>query len=319
MRLLIPSLILASLAAAAPPPRTTGWIRAADGLKLYYERIGNGPQVVVLPLGFWLQPEFERLAAPSRSVIFYDQRNRGRSDAAPQATLAEEVRDLESLRRQLGIPKFSLIGYSYLGLMTVLYALEHPDRVDGIVQLGPVSLKFGATYPPDEQDADFQLEKAVPAPLVAEYRKATETGMAERQPREFCELSWRVMRYRLIGDPANVDRLNDSKCQYENEQPARQMKFWMEVRMAEMEQLVVPRDRVAKLGQRVLTIHGTRDRNAPYGAGKEWVRLLPNARLVTVQGAAHQSWAEAPDLVFGSIETFLSGKWPPRAERPAPR
>ena len=39
------------------------------------------------------------------------------------------------------------MGYSYLGFMVVLYAMDHPDRVERLVQLGPVPRKFGTEYP----------------------------------------------------------------------------------------------------------------------------------------------------------------------------
>lgn len=34
--------------------------------------------------------------------------------------------------------------------------------------------------------------------------------------------------------------------------------------------------------------------------------MLPNARLVTIDNAAHAPWVEAPDEVFGAIDEFLS-------------
>jgi hypothetical protein len=43
--------------------------------------------------------------------------------------------------------------------------------------------------------------------------------------------------------------------------------------------------------------------------------MLPGARLITVAGAAHFPWIEAPELVFSSVDTFLRGKWPMQAER----
>ena len=68
----------------------------------------------------------------------------------------------------------------------------------------------------------------------------------------------------------------------------------------------------------VLTIHGTRDRNAAYGAGREWAQLLPNARLLTVKDAAHFPWVDDPKLVFDSINVFLSGRFPKQAEKVQP-
>ena len=89
-----------------------------------------------------------------------------------------------------------------------------------------------------------------------------------------------------------------------------------------VQKLDVPRERVARLQKPVLTIHGTSDRNAPYGAGREWAYLLPDARLVTLQGAAHQAFAERPEVVRPAIDEFLRGGWPAAAEKvtgdPAP-
>jgi 2-hydroxy-6-oxonona-2,4-dienedioate hydrolase len=60
----------------------------------------------------------------------------------------------------------------------------------------------------------------------------------------------------------------------------------------------------------VLTIHGRKDRSAPYGGGQDWVSRLPDARLLTVENAGHAPWIEQPATVFGAIATFLSGRWP---------
>jgi pimeloyl-ACP methyl ester carboxylesterase len=78
--------------------------------------------------------------------------------------------------------------------------------------------------------------------------------------------------------------------------------------------LDIPKESIAKLTFPVLTIHGTKDRNAPYGGGREWDMLLPNARLISVPGAAHASWVDFPEIVFPSIDAFLNGQWPKRAE-----
>ena len=65
----------------------------------------------------------------------------------------------------------------------------------------------------------------------------------------------------------------------------------------------------------VLGVHGTKDRSAAYGGGREWALLLPNARLLTIENAAHAPWIEAPRTVPGAIQTFLEGEWPEGAEK----
>jgi len=315
--LLALSVLGASVQAASTPALQSarnGYLTTHDGLKLAYRVVGSGPRAIVLPLGFILERDFARLASPERTLIFYDQRNRGRSDAvAPEKlSIHDEVRDMDTLRAHFGLEKFTPVGYSYLGLMVVLYALEHPNRVDAIVQLGPVPMRFDRQYPPHLRADD--REEVLGKDRLAALDRLVESGMPGRQPREFCERQWEVTRVGLVGDPSHVARLGSGFCELPNEWPIAFMKMWPH-RQQEMRALIVTRERLAPLTQRVLTIHGTRDRNAPYGAGREWAATLPNARLVTVRGAAHQSWADEPDLVFGAIDQFLSGAWPATAER----
>jgi pimeloyl-ACP methyl ester carboxylesterase len=60
----------------------------------------------------------------------------------------------------------------------------------------------------------------------------------------------------------------------------------------------------------ILVIHGAKDRNAPYGGDRDWAGMLPNARLLTIENAAHAPWIEAPERVFEGIDSFLGGAWP---------
>ena len=55
---------------------------------------------------------------------------------------------------------------------------------------------------------------------------------------------------------------------------------------------------------------------APYGSGREWASTLPDARLLTIPGAGHASWLEAPDVIFPAIRAFLRGEWPKAEEKP---
>jgi pimeloyl-ACP methyl ester carboxylesterase len=294
---------------AASEADEQGHVTTHDGLKLAYRKIGTGPTAVMVPLGFLLQADFGRLAGPGRTLVFYDQRNRGRSEAvAPEKlSIHDEVRDMETLRSHFGFSRFTPIGYSYLGLMVLLYAIDHPDRIDRLVQLGPVPMRFDTEYPPDLRADD--REEAIGKERLAALDALMKDGLPERDPKEFCRRQWEAMRYVLVGDPARVDRLGDGFCDLPNEWPTAFMRMWPH-RQAEMKQLQITPEQLARVKNPVLTIHGTRDRNAPYGAGREWASRLPDARLLTVDGAAHQSWADAPERVFGAIDRFLSGEWP---------
>ena len=64
----------------------------------------------------------------------------------------------------------------------------------------------------------------------------------------------------------------------------------------------------------VLVVHGTKDRSAPYGGGRDWALRLSNARLLTVEDAAHAPWIERPERVLGPLREFLGGVWPEGTE-----
>ena len=57
-----------------------GYVLVEDGLRLYYQVVGDGPDIVVIPSASWMLADLAALAS-GRTLIFYDERSRGRSDA----------------------------------------------------------------------------------------------------------------------------------------------------------------------------------------------------------------------------------------------
>ena len=311
-------LACASVPAAAktphPAPQTEGYVSTADGVRLYYQKVGKGKQTVIIPAALFLADDFRQLA-DGRTLIFYDMRNRGRSDAVKdmaRVNIHEDVRDLEAIGAHFGVKRFSTIGYSYLGMMVMLYAKEHPDRIERVVQLGPVPLKFGTEYPPQYVNRDD--EQIVDGAKYREMKKQESEGYDKSHPQEFCEMQWEVLRVRLVGDPAHVARLRNSNCDLPNEWPVNLDRHFS-AHFTSVQKLDIPWSEMQKVTAPVLTIHGTKDRNAPYGSGREWASKLPNARLLTIEGGAHNSWVDAPEVIFPAIREFLNGKWPPAAKK----
>ncbi|HKY03894.1 MAG TPA: alpha/beta hydrolase [Blastocatellia bacterium] len=327
--LLVGMLAICCASGAASPPRQSGqesplgisveegYVTTDDGTRLFYQKTGNGPQKVIIPGRLFLFDDFRQLAR-GRTLIFYDMRGRGRSDAIPdnqkgqKISIHHDVKDVERVRQHFRIERFSLIGYSYLGLMTVMYAMEHPQRVERIIQMGPVPLKFGTEYPKHLTAGDE--ESVLNATELEKLRKLQREGYHNTHPKEYCEQEWLVTRFRLVGNPANVEKLGKSQCDMPNEWPVNLAKHF-EHSFVSVQRLDIPKEKVAKVLVPVLTIHGTKDRNAVYGAGREWALLLPDARLLTISGAAHAVYVDAPEIVFPAIEKFLNGRWPENAER----
>lgn len=285
-----------------------GFVTAGDGLRLYFQQIGNGPRLLVVPNG---APFLERLtgAAATHTIVAFDPRNRGQSERVEgppsERPLDDEVDDIDAVRRHAGAESIDLLGHSYEGLVSILYALRHPSRVGRVIQIGPPGPDGSIAYarsPDDEVLLQGILAKA--AALQAA------TGLDDELR---CRRFWEILRPLYVVDPGDVWKLDPwQRCHLEAERRAgehvmtRILPALAAIRLgaAELESVTMP----------VLTVHGRRDRSAPHDGGRDWVQRLPNARLLSVDGAGHMPWIEAPEAVLGAVGTFLAGRWPDAAE-----
>src|SRR6266571_9063676 len=136
-----------------------------DGVRLHTRRVGSDPPVVVLHGGpgadyAYLLPQYDRLAH-GRALLFYDQRGGGRSPVSRDVPVGwqEHVADLEALRGHWELDRLTLVGYSWGGLLALLYALEHPDRIArlALVSSAPVTAAWR-----DEFERRFAARMAQP-------------------------------------------------------------------------------------------------------------------------------------------------------------
>lgn len=156
-------------------------------VSLLVRRIGRGHPTVVLHGGpgahhEYLLPGFDELAH-GRELIYYDQRGGGRSPVARDVSVGwqEQVTDLEALRDRLGLERLSLAGYSWGGLLSLLYSLEHRDRVERLALVSPAPAWRAAR---DQFETTFAHRNLDPAFQEAR-RRLRESGLRERDPAAF--------------------------------------------------------------------------------------------------------------------------------------
>jgi proline iminopeptidase len=280
-----------------------GHVTTDDGVRLWFQTVGAGPQAVVLPNGFHLLDDFAGLAE-DRTLVFYDVRNRGRSETVTDpAKLARgihnDVDDLEAVRRHLGLDRLALIGHSYMGLMVILYAMKYPACVDRIVQIGAMAPDPRKPYPPELTANDDVLRDTM-ARLAALPR-----GDASCDPVAFCRNFWSILRVIYVTDPRDAEKIRWGRCELRNEWDF--MRYMSGQVMPSIHALNLTPEALAPVTAPVLTVHGTKDRSAPYGGGQDWASLLPNARLLTMDGGGHAPWIEGGPPILDSIATFLDG------------
>ena len=205
----------------SPPP---SGIAEVNGTRLYYERAGTGPAVILLHGGnldarMW-DDQMPTLVK-AFSVIRYDIRPYGRSAATEKGF--SSVEDLRTLMEYLNIKTASLVGLSLGGRIAIDFALVYPDRVAKLVLMGP-GLTGYAFNPNDETmkpilakalegDAagamDLWLQHPMMAPAMARPQVAARI-------REIAKDNLQVWRRLPVGEqvpaPPAIKRLGDIKA-----------------------------------------------------------------------------------------------------------
>jgi len=285
-----------------------GYVTTDDGVKLYYCLVGSGADTVVVPAAAYLTREFKRLA-PGRTFIFYDARNRGRSAVASDSThlgIQYGLADLETLRQYFKIKRMSLIGWSYLGAMVVLYAAEHPERVDRIVQVDPV---------PPRKNPYWQQFLTVQAARMDNLGFESLQNMQHLVEEVATQATYRKMVFRLkmaamLANPKAVDQIQSDYCKLKNESPEN-IEFVLSRMRASFGEWDW-RQSLTSLLMPVLIIQGEQD-PLPMDSAREWGKILPNARLLRIPDAGHLPFVEQPDIFYPAVEQFLNGEWPERS------
>jgi proline iminopeptidase len=164
-------------------------IREVHGIGIFERRVGSGPPTVVLHGGpgahhDYLLPGFDALAQ-GRELIYYDQRGGGRSPVSRETSVGwrEHVADLEELRRQWGIESLTLAGYSWGGLLALLYAIEAPERIARLALVSPAPAWREARVEFERRFAERNL-----APDLQRQRaELRQSGLRERDPAGYAQ------------------------------------------------------------------------------------------------------------------------------------
>jgi len=158
-----------------------------NGVRLFTRPVGTGPLTVALHGGpgashDYLLPQYDLLAT-RRALFYYDQRGGGQSPVPRDTPVGWQahVADLEAVREHLGLEQLTLCGYSWGGLLAVLYLLEHPARVERLALVSPAS-------PTAEYRRQFeeQFARRMQAPEIKRERDALRaSGLRERDPHAY--------------------------------------------------------------------------------------------------------------------------------------
>jgi pimeloyl-ACP methyl ester carboxylesterase len=304
------TIVLAAVPSRAQmAPDSTGFITTADGARLFFATYGKGRDTVIVPAGVLLAPSLSSLRE-TLTLVFYDPRGRGKSAWIAdnkRLTLADEVRDLEAVRSALRISRAGIIGFSYLGLVTALYAADFPDRVTRLAQLGPMAPDelTSSRYAPAEGKA---RSDSAAARLRRARAAASDTADFVAECRRWYDAYLPV----YLGDPSNASQVPLEMCANENETPARFL-WRVDQTMRSLPRRWDYTRKAVAIRAPTLVIQGDRDFAASPDGARRWAELIPDARLIMLSGAGHLAYIERSDRVLPALDRFFQGNWPPEA------
>ncbi|WP_392543767.1 alpha/beta fold hydrolase [Oryzobacter telluris] len=143
--------------------------RTADGERLAYATVGDGPPLVraahwITHLDYeWTSPVWQHWMeglSRGRTLVRYDERGCGLSDHDPyDVSLESFVRDLEAVVDDLGLERFPLMGLSQGGPVAIEYAHRHPERVSRLVLVGAFVKGRRARSYTAEHAREFEMQR----------------------------------------------------------------------------------------------------------------------------------------------------------------
>lgn len=275
---------------------------SVDGQRVAYATVGDGPPLVLPALWIshlereWEFDEFRRFIgrlARGRTVVRYDRLGTGLSDRSappPASALETEVRTLAEIVRAIGAEEFSLLGMSLGGCAAVAFAARERERVRSLALVG--------AFAHGEDVAPSQLREALVSTVNAHW------GAGARALSDI----W------LPAADAKM-RARFTQLQRDAASPAVAADLLAAVYAADVRGLA------GEIHAPALVVHRRRDRAIPFAAGRALASLLPQARLVALDGDAHIPWLGDSDAVVAALTSFFEREDPTavtRVDRPAP-
>ena len=280
----------------APPRQHIAFCRAADGVRLAYAVVGDGPPLVraanwMTHLGYDIEsPVWKHWVhdlSRKYTSIRYDERGCGLSDwEATDFSFDDWVADLESVVEALGLERFPLLGVSQGGAVAVAYAARHPERVSALVLCSA-----------------YARGRAVRA-VGEEEKRAAALDL------ELARVGWgrddpafrQVFAAQFLPDGTRADWAAFDQLQRRTTSPENAVRFLEEFGRIDV------REQARQVCCPTLVMHSRDDHRVPMGFGEELATLIPDSRLVALSSNNHLLTATEPawQVFRDEIDAFLA-------------
>ena len=263
-------------------------------VSLHVVDAGEGGRPVMLVHGFTANSDevagvIEPLAGLGWHAVAPDLRGHGRSDRPTDAgaySLELMAADVIALADRLSWDRFALLGHSMGGGVAQLVALDHPQRLTGLV----LASTFHGPVPGISMEL-VQLGCWV-------VREAGMEGLADAQEARRAENPESV---------AAFERLQEAIPGYAEQSRARLVSTSPDMWMAMAPRFVEQADRLSRLAAlEVPTAVIVGEFDGTMGDDcRRLAEAIPGARLTVIAGAGHVPQLEQPDAWWAALSEFL--------------
>lgn len=251
-----------------------------DEVALSGEAVGEGPPVL---LNHGITATRRQVVHGSRVlprsgflVVSYDARGHGESDPAPEGSgygTAQLVADLEAVASETtGGAAFVVVGHSMGAHTAVAFALENPDRLAGMVLIGPA---YGGRRDREQEERVLSRYDA----LADGLEEGGVEGFLRALDRQGLDPKWRDTVLRFTRQRMEAHRHPEAVARALREVP-RSPPFES---LDELEFLDLP--------ALVVASHDVADPEHPYAIAEAYAERLPRARLISEEeGESPLAW-----------------------------
>lgn len=291
------------LVTAMPLAAQTSGYASADGVLLRYWIVGEGPPLLIINGGpaypsHHFTPVAEALSEAHR-VILFDQRGTGQSTLtrfdSTTVNIAAMVADLEALREHLGYEAWTVMGHSWGGMLAMLYAAAHPERLRALIlsASGGMDLRFLEHLP-----ANIRVR------LTPNERREYDRLMAHAEtvldPQDSRALRIQAMAPAYVYDRQHVPRVISALTEVSMFVPEVNQLVWQDLARTRYD----VRAPMRRFRQPVLVVQGREDFLGPEVA-EALTQTFPQSELVWIEACSHYPWFDQPERYFNRIQAFL--------------
>jgi proline iminopeptidase len=281
------------------------YFTASDDVKLWYDLMGEGTPLVVLPGGPGIDVRYMGDIGGLhryRQLVLLDARGAGRSQTpGDRSTISftKQARDVEALRLHLGLERFDLLAHSAGCLTAQEYAAAYPGRIRRAVLVTPVGR---AGREPDAAELarlhasranePWYADAAEAPRLAAEGNSGIDPNELQRRLRPFYWYRWTEQRHE--------EHQPGHACRH----PWFRQAFYAD--SADPDTLPDRLARLAGSGLRPLVLAGAADGMIGVAPARAVAACHPGSRLELLERSGHRVWVEEPERFRTLVTEFLN-------------